>query len=398
MRPLKRRRRKKVNRLKPVYQCCYTNAMQDMGGKTVSGWQISAASADIPAPALDACARLQNADASLCTSAVDERGNVLTLNELVGDGSYLYVIRTRFGLTDRLGRPNMFSHALIFPLQDNRDVLWNPNFYLSLHPSSFLEEPGPFTWEVQPHYGYSISLEEAMTRAGLDREAYVVLVKCVYAQTSGAQDAGALYIQYDSDEQLRALLYCVYAGLPRYLVKTLRVALCPTANDGGKDLVFSRSARDRANRLIPRSGENTILTQRVERRIARYGFLDYAPRKLPLDEFPSFFEKLERIAVSFGDSSASNSLMLKLAFQCAAQRDISALTDAELESGLSDALRVPTSNDLAVSAWLSVILREIDKRGISLTEESEAMLADRLLHTAHKGLREAGEVHRRRKQ
>ena len=377
--------------MEPIYQCCYTNATQSAGDKVTSGWQTTAVSPDIPRDAHETCVKLQNANAPLCANAVDERGNVLALWEILGDGSYLYVIQTQFGLTDRLGRPNMFSHAVIFPLRNNRDIFWNPNFFLALHPSCFLRGGDRLTWENTPAYATSLSLEAAMRWAKLDRERYAALVRCVYAQSSGPKGTEPLYIEYDGTaRQLRGLLTCIYEGIPWYMRRSLRIASCPTANDGGKNLVFSQNARTKASYLIPQTGENNILPPRIERRIQRYGFIDYAVRELPLEEFPSHFERLEKTAACLGDVSASNSQVLKLAFYFWTRPDMSMYTDEELESNLSDALRLPPADNQLLENFLTRMLREVKRRGLRLTDESKALLDAWMAATKSEDLKAAG--------
>lgn len=376
--------------MEPVYQCCYTNATQNEGNRAASGWQVVAASPDIPSDAYEACVKLQNANAALCADAVDEQGNVLVLDEYSGDGGYLYVIRTRFGLSDRLGRPNMFSHALIFSLKNNVGLLRNPNYFLALDASAFLSGEGQLSWKDSPPCTMFLTLEQAMTLAGLDRERYAILLRCVYAQME-AKGASPLYIQYEGSAwRIRGLLHCIYAGLPRYMIKHLRIASCPTANDGGKHLVFSRNARARERCFIPQSGENTVLTPRIERKLSRMGYVDYAALHLPLEEIPDFFGDLDMLAVNFGDSSASNSQILKLAFQFKTNPHESTFTDTELESSLVDALRLPPSENRTIEVLLTRMLKEINKRGLRLTSESKALLDGWLSGTASQELLAAG--------
>ena len=91
-----------------ILQCCYTNASQEIDGKISSGWQPVAVSENIPAEAYNACVNFQNANSAIQNAMIDEHGNVLNLFEINGDGSYVYVMRTQYGLLDRLGRANMF--------------------------------------------------------------------------------------------------------------------------------------------------------------------------------------------------------------------------------------------------------------------------------------------------
>lgn len=378
--------------MEPVYQCCYTNATQQVGDRMNSGWQVCAASADIPGKAGSACARLQNANSSLCSGAVDEEGNVLTLREYVADGSYLYVIRSQFGLTDRLGRPNMFSHGIIFPLQNNKDLLWNPNYYLALKESSFIGEGEPFSWTDVPHYGRSISMQEAMDLAGIDREKLVTLVRCVCAQINDPKARKPLYIQYNGDpRQMQGLLYCICGGIPRGIFRQISIASCPTANDRDKHLVFSRSAQARGHYLVPQTGENTLLTQHMLRRISRSGYVDYAPRELPLEQFPAFFKQLDEVAAALGDASGADPLVLKLAFQFACRRaGDAAFTDSELESGLSDALRLQFANRWALDIVLTRILQEFSRRGLVLNGQLRSMLDAYLAGSDSAALKAAG--------
>lgn len=381
--------------MEPVYQCCYTNATRSEGNTASSGWQVVAASADLPRDAYEACVKLQNANAALCANAVDEQGNVLVLDEYSGDGGYLYVIRTRFGLSDRLGRPNMFSHALIFPLKNNVGVLRDPNYFLALDATAFLGGEGALSWEQTPPCTAFLTLEQAMTLAGLDRERCAALLRCVYAQVE-AKGAPPLYIQYEGSAlRIRGLLHCIYGGLPRYLVKGLRAASCPTANDGGKHLVFSRNARSRERYFIPQTGENTVLTPRVERRLDRMGYVDYAVLHLPFEKIPDFLGNLELLAVSLGDPSASNPQILKLAFQFSTHAQMSGFTDSELESNLVDALRLPVSENRWVEMLLTRMLGEMTKRALRLAPESETLLDGWLAHTSSQELLAAGRAYRK---
>ena len=122
-----------------IMQCCYTNAVKETGGKISSGWQAVVVSEHIPAEAYANCVSLQNANSTIQSHMVDERGNVLNLLEITGDGAYVYVSRTQYGLTDRLGRPNMFSHAYIFPWKQE-GILSDPNVFLTLTADNFAKD------------------------------------------------------------------------------------------------------------------------------------------------------------------------------------------------------------------------------------------------------------------
>lgn len=377
--------------MEPVYQCRYSNASQTVGSQVTSGWQVTFASPGIPKEAYQVCVKLQAANSPICARAAEEDGTPLNLLELVGDGNYLYVLQTQFGLTDRLGRPNMQSHAVIFHTWNNEPLLKNPNYFLALHPVTFQKEDDTVIYQSR-----SLSLEEAMVLAGLDRVRYAALVKCVFAQLESRKASRPLYIQHDGNpRRLQGILHCLCAGMPRYLVRNLRVASCPTANDSGKDLVFSRAAKTRGRFFVPQTGENNVLTNRLEQTIRRSGYVDYAVEQLPLEEFPAFFEALEDIASSMGDASSAWHPFSKLAFQFWKRQDDAVFSDTELESNFSDALRLPPSGNRILENVLTRMLREANRRKLVLPAESETLLYAWLDSARSDELKEAGRQYRK---
>ena len=79
-----------------IMQCCYTNAVHEADGKISSGWQTVAVSANIPSDAYSSCVNLQSANSTIQSQMTDERGNVLNLFEITGDGAYVYVSRAQY--------------------------------------------------------------------------------------------------------------------------------------------------------------------------------------------------------------------------------------------------------------------------------------------------------------
>ena len=190
-----------------IMQCCYTNAVQEIGGKISSGWQPVAVSDNIPSDAYNSCVSLQNANSTIQSHMVDERGNVLNLYEITGDGSYVYVSRTQYGLVDRLGRPNMFSHAYIFSWK-REYVFGDPNTFLTIDKSNFVDnEESAKAEKNNLNRSAAFTLERAMSVAGLTPGTYLTLIQCVYSQFSERKAAKPLFINYDgSEEQMQAIL------------------------------------------------------------------------------------------------------------------------------------------------------------------------------------------------
>ena len=375
-----------------ILQCCYTNASQEIGGKISSGWQPVAVSEDIPAEAYNACVSFQNANSTIQNAMVDEHGNVLNLFEISGDGSYVYVMRTQYGLLDRLGRANMFSHAFIFSWKD-KGVLTDPNYILSIDSNNFKNnESDAASTPISLNRVQGIDISAAMQMSSLDEERYLKLIQCVYTQMTEKKMTEPLFIQYDGTEaQMRALLFCIYYGLPHYLRKTLCIASNTANNDLSKNIIFSENAESKSFFFVPASGINNVLSVRTERKIARYGFADYVARNITTIDAPGYFSKLEKLAVELGDSTASNELILKLAHQLMQNSNVESYSDADLDGILSDALRSKSLGSELMEKYIAAMLSETRKRKLFLTDESEANLADRLASLITPELGNAGE-------
>ena len=381
-----------------VFQCCYTHARRLTGDTANDGWETVAVSPDMPPEAVQSCRRFQNADCPDRSGISDERGNLLDLYETAGDGSWLFAIRTRYGKRDSLGRPSMFSHAYAFPLEGTT-VLENPDLFLSLDKSCFKEtEEEAAAWDGALARQEPLNLRTAMKTAGLDRERYGLLVRCIYAQMSAEKNPRPLYVFYDgSDRQLRALLYCIYAGLPFYMRKTLTTTSSANAVNLKKNLVFSKLARKKDPYLIPETGENTILIPRLDRKIARLGFVDHAATKLNPEEFRAWFQKMDEIALQYGDPSASSEAVLKLAYQFVIHEwKANSFSDEGIESNLSAALLCGTSTD-SLETDMGCLLEEANRRNLRFPPELETLLEERLAVTENDRLGRAGLVYHTRK-
>ena len=69
---------------------------------------------------------------------------------------------------------------------------------------------------------------------------------------------------------------------------------------------------------------------------------------------------------------------------------MSAYTDEELESNLSDALRLPPADNQLLENFLTRMLREVKRRGLRLTDESKALLNAWMAATKSEELKAAG--------
>lgn len=375
--------------IKNVLQCCYTNASEDIGGKVTSGWKAVAYSPGIPAEAFSECKAIQNANSAIQGPMMDEQGSVLNLLEVCGDGSFFYVIRTQYGLLDRLGRANMFSHAYIFPCDQ---AVTDPNVILTIDKSNFSDSEEAANAPKEnllrtPAY----SLNTAMEMAGLTPETYIKLVRSIYVRMNEQKKGEPLYIQYDgTEDQICALLYCIYKGLPFYLRKTLKSASSPANFPESRNIIFSVKATQHQYYVVPQTGENTVLSPRAERRVERYGYIDYAVRHYGHIDGEDFYRQLEGLAIEMGDPTASNETLLRLAYQVLERPNPEEYSDEDLENWLADALRVRARGS-ALERHIALMLKELRSRNKFLDKDAEEALASRLGSTTNSELFEAGE-------
>ena len=124
----------------------------------------------------------------------------------------------------------------------------------------------------------------------MQSETYLTLIRCVYAQYSERKAAKPLYVQYDgAEEQMRAILYCIYMGIPYSMRRNLSVASAAAGTSKSYHLVFSADAARHGNFVVPGTGENNILTPRAERRIARCGFVEHAAAHCREQDMDAYF-------------------------------------------------------------------------------------------------------------
>ena len=375
-----------------LLQCCYTNASKEIDGKISSGWQAVSVSSNIPPEAFAICTRLQNANSIIQSTRVDEDGKVLNLLEIIGDGSYIYMIRTQYGLLDRLGRANMFSHAFVLPCRKG-SLVSDPNCFLTIANENFRyseEESGRHYDKISRTE--AMDLERAMERCGLTDELYLTLIQCVYVQYSNKSLAKPLYIQYDgTEEHLRNLLFCIYAGIPLSLRRTLSIASSVTDGKKSMNILFTRDAASKELFLVPATGENNVLSQRTLRKTSRLGFVGYAAQNHRSLNTAEYFCRLEESAAALGDSTASDELILKIAHSVLTEPDCTSLSDDELQTRLSDMLRSKSIGSKEMDDHIAQMLKTAVERRLTLTDENEASLTVRVNAQASASLSEAEE-------
>ncbi len=384
--------------IKNMLQCCYTNASREEGSILTSGWQAVCVSPDFPRDAFSECTRIQNANSTINGIMKDESGNVLNLFEISGDGSYIYILRTQYGLTDRLGRANMFSHAYVLPAKSNENIS-DPNSFLTIANENFKEnEEDAMRLQENLIRLKAFDIRSAMEICGLDKEKMLTLVKSVYAQMTDKKIVKPLFIRYNGDENvLRAMLYCIYSALPFSARKRLSVASVFNENTANMNIVFSVSAGEQEYFCNPATGENSILTERSERRITRLGFLDHAVKNIDTPQLSEYFFRLEEITGSLGDPTGANELLMKIAHSIITTSDKSEYdkkSDSELDILLSDALRSDSLGSSLMDKYIALLLDKVVAKKMVLSNENDISLSNRVKSNVSKELLESVDRYR----
>lgn len=389
---------RKVNNSK-WYQCCYTNVSHRVGDTLKTGWQQVAVSDDIPSSACRKCIKYQGTNSTISRQMVDEDGNILNLLELIGDGSYLYMIRTQYGLTDAHGRANMFSHAYIFPCED-ADNISNPNTFLTIANENFTssEDEAEQTKNREMLVRNSdFSIESVLEHCGLTDELYLTLTRCVYVQLCMDSITKPLYIEYNgSEEQIRELLYLIYNALPLSARRHLSAVSCPKDNLKGINIVFSKNVREQKRYLVPKTGDNSVLSEAEERRFFRLEYMGHAVSICRKGDIGKYYKNLEKRAMRLGDASASNPEILRIAYKIYVEQKPASLGKEELTGLLRDVLQLNTTDVMGMN-FIVRVAREFASRGYEPESKMKARLIAFADDSKDKSLQEIVEQYRVRK-
>ncbi|KIR01548.1 hypothetical protein P261_00362 [Lachnospiraceae bacterium TWA4] len=274
----------------------------------------------------------------------------------------------------------MFAHAYIFSWK-NRQFLEDPNEILAIADSNFKQDVEDAEQMIEQPLEYTrfLSIEEAMEVAKFGKEEYLLLMQCIVAHMSDKKAMDPLYIQYDgTNEQMKAILYCIYYALPYYLKKNLGITSCATSNNEKvKGLIFSVCATKALKYVSPLTKETNVLTNQYKNKIKGMGFADYVVKNLGEVNPTEYFKKLEKTAIELGDDTASDELILKISHQLIMKSDVKDYSDNELDKNLMEVLRSKSRESILIENYMVDLIREYQKRNLYLTEEGEAYLLDK---------------------
>ena len=244
-----------------------------------------------------------------------EYGENLCVFETVGDGDKFLVMRTQYGLRDfstESGRASMFSHGYLL---DVSCELFDPNVFLTIHKDNFCinaEDANKERTEYIRQKQYTI--KAAMDSAGLTKDSFSKLVKCIYQLSVRSINKRALYIKSKNEEQSLALLYCIYAAfMPRY-GRFLSSSSSEYNFSDMRNIVFASDVDSSKKYFIPETGENNVLSINVEKNIDSLNFVDYGVKNFnSTEDIQGYYLELEKTLDSIVSSKQIDDNVLRLA-------------------------------------------------------------------------------------
>ena len=363
-----------------IFQCCYTNSESSSGGIVSSGWKAVAVSNDIPSEAYRFCMEMQNRNSVIRRKPCDESGKTLNLLQIFGGKGYFYVMRSQYGLVDRVGRPNMFSQAFIIP---QRQGLADPNSFLGISDSSFKyteAEAGKFE---EPIRTVTFTFGSALDKSGLALPGVKMLVKAIYVQFL-KNLAEPLFVQYDgNEERLKAIIFLIYTCVPLFIRRKLKIASCTSPADSMQNIIFSINASRYGRYVDPFTQESSVLGNKEDLHLKKIAFIDYPFDKIGWtnQDFYSYYCDIEKNSKEFGDAAGSSELALKVSFQYYLAKkngfiSLSGKTEEEIKDCLDDVERLQSHVSPLYAEWKNKLSEELKLRRRSISKPAEFPFPD----------------------
>lgn len=359
-----------------LYQCCYT--------KGATGWCNVAVSDNIPANLLAMCKNIQGDHSRMKINGktfnsldyLTQEGTAQTyrIYEIGGDDKNkgLYFCVSAYGSKkDAVNRESMFSHAFLLKAED--DILEDPNTFLTIGLENFKTETEEAEKIGQIRYNEPYEIHSALQKTGLTEEQYRELVQSVYYQLVRCYNKEPVYMGYDgTPEQMMALLYCIYYGIPYHLRKLLRAATATTIREGSRDIILTDKPAQHKVHIDYSVNQNTLLTADARKKIPE--FIRYAVDDLDISEFSAYYGELERIAQSMGVAAVGEKreMYYTLAYKyMTGPKDCKELDNAELTAVFNLCAGVAFAGNPVLESYTACLLTEMSEREILMSEETE---------------------------
>ena len=376
-----------------IWQCCFTNTDHINGVAVSSGWTGLAVSESIPNAAREACMKWQAANSRIENESAALNNNVY---ELICDNEYAFVIKNRYGLKDNHGRPNMFSHAYIAPMEE---FLKDPNCLLALSEVNFADNQEEA--EKRKHeqstaasliYNKSFEIASALELLSMEKEKYKTLLRTVYILNADERNLRPLHIEaYEDNEKSKALIYLIHIGLPYHIRTNLKVAIMPQTDAYYRNILFDKEAKSRGVYIVPESGENNNKAQASP----VFELIDEFAEHYDLEEKDLYYKDLSDKALGLGGKGVLTERALKIAYAMNNIGDVkekSEWDDEKLMLRLSDALLynadMITSHEYReeFEDFVASMLDEVMERRLGINENMYERIAGFTIKAASKAL------------
>lgn len=352
-------------------QCGYTR----LGGQEAgSGWQAISLDGEM-SPDLDMEYSALQGQNVANQALVDKDGNAINVFEIIGHNNKVFLSRIQYGLSDDVGRHNnMFVHTFVFDGADNR-IYDNPNSFLTVKDECFITSIAQKNnVKHLPDLYDRYDKISAMRICGFNEDVYRLLILATF---EAIKQKKALYIILnDYSAQIRPCLYLIYSAIPLSIRKTLSVStkLANPANE--RTIVFSDDYKMTDFFFDLTTGNNNVITEKINRRYQKYGFADYCISKTE-EESLNYFKQLEHVAIKLGDLSASKISAFRVAHSIISLSDNEQYSEDELVDRIYTAL-ISGFNSKLMDSYLEHLLKKLNDSHFLLPSETEDVLASYL--------------------
>ena len=282
-----------------INQCCYTH---------IGSWKTTAQKGSFEQKYISELSRH-------ATLPGPEYGSNFTAFETVGDGDRFLIMRTQYGLRDlstASGRASMFSHGYLI---DTSGEKFDPNVFLTIAKDNFCTNEDEASKD-RDHFQRveNFTLKTAMVAAGLTKDSFSKLIKCVYQLAVRSVNKQALFIRAKDETQSLALLYCIYSALmPRYS-KFISSSSVEYNFSDMRNIVFTKTVNTSRKYFIPEIGENNVLSVNVEKNIDSLYFVDYGVKNFSTTEaIQDYFVEFEKTLKIIANSRQIDDNVIRLA-------------------------------------------------------------------------------------
>ncbi|GFH42505.1 hypothetical protein Hs30E_10560 [Lactococcus hodotermopsidis] len=370
------------------YQVCFTRISGKGSG---DGWQAINATPGLPQEAISAFTRFQNGNITPPSFDAEDVGSQL-VTELQNDGNFAFytLIKCNAAADDR-GRPIMFAHSYVFPLNE---FVQAPQDVLGLEQSNFAFEiaqtasaPQVLTKKIP------FSLSEAVESLGLNKDSYAALVQCVYFILD-SKAKNSLHIICDcAPDTIRKFMTCIYAALPFEFRKKITYATYELQSGAVKTIIFDRKIKSASNyHLIPQTGENNVISDVVLKRWKKYEFMRFVPNNYKDNaNLDDYFKCLEEKLDLFGSAQTTSLDLYKIAYDLISdeQNENMTATPEVLCKRLNELLSAPISHPY-IDQQIQYVLGYIVEYKVVLNDVLSEKLCKKLETTRDQDLIECG--------